>query len=188
MHLPVSDAHLWANQLTLEPHNPTWPLGYMGGLGDPGRCSVGDHYSSQYVSHIYVLARGNYVMTQEEKNLCCWSWQMLRKKLQINLHHGPWESGLHLSSTENKQGESFGLCRHSSIKAEERGRYFRKCRFWTILEHRGLSLLHHQSWTNVNMDLQSYQPHPSHSSHDPKFSSLGAKWSQSCGPLIVKRC
>ena len=122
------------------------------------------------------------------KNLCCWSWQMLRKKLQINLHHGPWESGLHLSSTDNKQGESFGLCRHSSIKAEERGRNFRKCRFWTILEHRGLSLLHHQSWTNVNMDLQSYQPHPSHSSHDPKFSSLGAKWSQSCGRLIVKRC
>ena len=25
-----------------------------------------------------------------------------RKKLQINLHHGPWESGLHFSSTENK--------------------------------------------------------------------------------------
>ena len=62
MHLPVSDAHLWSNQLTLEPHNPTWPLGCMGGLGGLGGCSVGDHYSSQYVSHAYFLARGNYVM------------------------------------------------------------------------------------------------------------------------------
>lgn len=78
-----------------------------------GQCSMGDHYSSQYVSQAYFLTRGKERVAElcdsiGRKNK---SPVLLkagnaetpkpRRKLQINLDHGPRGSGL-LSSAENK--------------------------------------------------------------------------------------
>lgn len=74
------EMHLLASGISLvQSTNPgrkgttgtVWPLGSMWGHGGLGKCSISDHYASQYVKQVYFLIRGkewqNYRFHGKEK-------------------------------------------------------------------------------------------------------------------------